>query len=949
MNQAVPELGSKDIEEELRAIHQREHHTLNTALHARGTDGEVAPQCGGQRHRFHVLPVHSELELRAALLSSSPMVALVDYTTELPPDVLVRLAGRRLHFPSEEHRLSRKFAGATLSLELLACRPLCRALLDDPAESFGEVQGLGISLEQGFRVLLERRVGYHRELLLSVERILQFVAERSDAHESDRRLCLPSETELQSEWLSFLERTAGKVARVAWQAWERGQGRQAAALALILETTAQSLSGTSYLRGSLVQLLERLQPGLGQLVSREPRTLLRWGEAAAQLGRIWDPGSPILDAVLREAEAMLPDPAATEALRESSRLRQSYFFWKAALAQHLDRLAARPTVEDFSASREALDRLQRHMLGQRQQNAPRLERALMALRLGGYLLDRRKAIEASAGHGSDEVARLASHYLSDGGFVDYARAIARSGPGRDSEERDDKLDEAIRLLVTTVDALRDQLDERFAHALPDWLRDRRPLRQQPGQGVLPIEHALERLGADFLKGGSHRKLLVLVMDGMSWPNAVELLLSLEEELGGRHAPLCWLPEGKQRLPVLAALPTTTEVSRAALLGGKLPRSGQMLSTTQDVGRFAEHVALNKQCEQAPRLLLRPELETSTGDARREAIDLILSSARVVGVVVNAIDDQLHGSRQMHLRYKASTIKPLGPLLDAAAEAGRAVLLCADHGHVPGSRLEYVGYRAAAGGSRWRTLAEDESSKRHELVLEGECVFRPRGKGRVVVLYRETDTYGSTASAGEHGGASLSEMVVPALLIGSHSLRKQLLAEDPDLSVAPLPRPGWWDLELAVAPGSLRAPPRSGRGAADKPKGSAREADAEVPGQARQLGFGLPEPPRPPAAPAPEPTSVWRQLLLNTPLLRFMAAEERQKLVERVEILASHKGQLPADVFARRIGVLPSRIAGVVADLDEALNLDGNRVVHYDRTGNQVRLDLELLRTLYAED
>lgn len=72
---------------------------------------------------------------------------------------------------------------------------------------------------------------------------------------------------------------------------------------------------------------------------------------------------------------------------------------------------------------------------------------------------------------------------------------------------------------------------------------------------MPIEHALEQSGADFLNGGSPRKLLVLVMDGMSWPNAVELLLSLEEELGGRHAPLCWMLEARQRLPVLAALPS----------------------------------------------------------------------------------------------------------------------------------------------------------------------------------------------------------------------------------------------------------------------------------------------------------------------------------------------------------------------------------------------------------
>jgi hypothetical protein len=122
-----------------------------------------------------------------------------------------------------------------------------------------------------------------------------------------------------------------------------------------------------------------------------------------------------------------------------------------------------------------------------------------------------------------------------------------------------------------------------------------------------------------------------------------------------------------------------------------------------------------------------------------------------------------------------------------------------------------------------------------------------------------------------------------------------------------------------------------------------------PVQTAQLGFGLAEPVRPAVAVAAEATSVWGRLLRRSALLTGMAEAEREKLVAKVELLASHKGQLAADVFARRIGVLPSRVAGVVADLDEALNLDGNRVVFYDRSGNQVRIDLELFRTLYSED
>ncbi len=70
-------------------------------------------------------------------------------------------------------------------------------------------------------------------------------------------------------------------------------------------------------------------------------------------------------------------------------------------------------------------------------------------------------------------------------------------------------------------------------------------------------------------------------------------------------------------------------------------------------------------------------------------------------MVNSVDDHLARGDQIRVGWDLASLKPLVWLLEAAQEAGRVVVVTADHGHVlhgPWSRSR----PQPGGGERWRT-------------------------------------------------------------------------------------------------------------------------------------------------------------------------------------------------------------------------------------------------------
>ncbi|RKH14941.1 BREX-2 system phosphatase PglZ [Corallococcus sp. CA053C] len=937
----APYLSLRDLEEEVGAIHRTRHRSPNVALYGRGEPASLIATMEGSSRSFQAVPVRCELELRQALQQAgdTPVVLLVDYGTDLPLDVEARLAGGRIHFVADARRVARLFGASAASAELLDS-PLAKALLEDLSVQAGPLPGATVDLETAWRWFLHRRVALPNEPGLSEDRILAFCATSPAGPEFGRYL--QERPRLRQALYDYLDRASGPVARITWRAWEAGQGRKLAALTLLLEAAAPALANDPNLKARMVGVLAQVDPSLQDAPLKDPALLLRWGELADRLVlRLTD---ELLSPLLEEAQSLLPAEDARDALADGRYLPGAFQRTADLLGEALVRATEHGSETHFRAASDLLVRLTRHHLARRQ--TERIERARMAMRLLAYRRER-PDIEELSRHGSsyEEMVLLAEEYSREGGYVDYALRLARGSAS-------DALGRGVEKVVAAIETLRDGDDARFARGLAAWMRAGRK-----SDRVVPIDTALDRFALQFLNGGAHRKLLVLLLDGMAWANAVELLMDLEAH---QVAPVRWRPKGAGATrallpPMLAALPTVTEVSRSAFFSGRLMAPGAQLDTGKDPDRFAEHRGLSGLIGVLPRLLLRHDVQSLNGAASEQARKLVLSEDRVVALVVNAIDEQLKGGRQIRVEYKLQTIKPLRDLLDAAALAGRAVLMVADHGHVPGSRMSRLAVPVEAGGARWRILAEEEAAHPNEVVFSEDEVWRPRGKKRVGLLFRESDSYGAMSHEGEHGGASLAEVVAPALLVASESLSRKYEAEgyeDREVEVVSFPRPGWWDYEVRPVQRPLHASPPVPM---SPPTVLNQEAFSfqvlPVPGpRAYEPLASRPQSQRAPAK-QKAASSPMGALLRKSPLLKDVAGKKRDelenKIIPWVEVLVEHEGRMPPDVFAQRTGELPFRVRGAVTKLAEWLNLDGQPVAFFDETEKVVRLDVEALKQMFG--
>jgi hypothetical protein len=300
-------------------------------------------------------------------------------------------------------------------------------------------------------------------------------------------------------------------------------------------------------------------------------------------------------------------------------------------------------------------------------------------------------------------------------------------------------------------------------------------------------------------------------------------------------------------------------------------------------------------------------------------------------VINAVDDRLAGASQVRDTWTVEAIRPLGALLRAAREAGRAVVLASDHGHV--WHRDAPPTPAAEAATRWRVA--DGAARDGEVLLEGT---RVRGLGdapRLIAAWAEETRYGA-ARNGYHGGASPQEMLAPLVLLADTTVRQ------PTPEPAEQRRPAWWD------------GPRPGRSA----EGGHHAVPAPAPRPRTPAGYLFPpeppaeaEPVAPPGLPSgPAPAGVdWPGRLVRSPIYRAQRQAVRKfapddELVVRVlEALDGQGGAMTPAALARHVGVPPIRLDGLVAKVQRLLNLDGYDVLRLDRSRDLVELDLALLK------
>jgi len=267
--------------------------------------------------------------------------------------------------------------------------------------------------------------------------------------------------------------------------------------------------------------------------------------------------------------------------------------------------------------------------------AARVERVEMATRLCRWLVTAPPALPAFQGRATD--------YVTAGAYADWARTRLVGG------DQSAEFSRALNGLSVQVAARREQINRSFAESLKAWNET------GSSSSLLGVEEILGRVVAPLVQ---HAPVLLLVVDGLSAPVFAEL----EQDI----LRLGWVSMQPAGAPwpgaAVAALPTVTEVSRASLLSGRLTTGGQ----AQERAAFSAYEGFAPHARTgAPLLFHKGDLLGGDGLAAevREAVGN--RERKLIGVVYNAIDDQLDGADQLHLRWTLEDLRLLPALLHEA--------------------------------------------------------------------------------------------------------------------------------------------------------------------------------------------------------------------------------------------------------------------------------------------
>lgn len=568
----------------------------------------------------------------------------------------------------------------------------------------------------------------------------------------------------------------------------------------------------------------------------------------------------------------------------------------------------------------AVRSLSEHRRAQGPEVRARIERTRMAQRLFRWLATR-PAVEASHVGGAIE------RHLEEIGWVD--RALEHIEAGGDSDEQ---LKAAYDGLAVLVRELRHEIDRAFAPVLATWTA----AGADPGS-MLTVETFLERVVKPVVREAPGRRVLLIVLDGMSAAIATEL----GEELRASWAEFDPVAEGApRRRAMAAALPTVTSVSRTSLFAGRLTHGSQ-----RDEAQLFP--ALRFWSGAPAAVFHKDDLRAdSAGHTFGPALTEALVDGRThVAVVLNAIDDRLAKEQKLgDGAWQTSHIPGLQELLRLAASQGMAVVITSDHGHV----VDRHGGMVEAGSplsARHRSPGGEVGPA--EVALHGARVVHPEPGGSIVALW-DADSRYTTRKAGYHGGASLAEFTIPVLaFLPFGAPPPPVWRELGDQ------RPAWWSAE--------EHPPRPASfatlDASAVPKRQARQKPSKSQTQLARTHDSLFDVAVVPAtenedllvtAALVSPDDALVAALFDSETFQgqtgLLARKPPMDKVERaIRALLDAGGTLPVTALAQRVSYPVTRADGFAAILRQLLNYDGVQVLETLPDGRTVRLDLSLLR------
>src|SRR5699024_8317596 len=293
-------------------------------------------------------------------------------------------------------------------------------------------------------------------------------------------------------------------------------------------------------------------------------------------------------------------------------------------------------------------------------------------------------------------------------------------------------------------------------------------------GALGVEDLLAQVVVPLAKA---TPTLLLVVDGLSMSAATQIAAEAAADGWGEGTVL----GAHGRIGALSVLPSLTGRSRTSLLVGQLHEgdAGDETAGFRDIVKGAG--LWSRPGSQAPifhkkdldALVAGRALATEVAEAIGDT-----EGRRLVAAVLNYVDDTLHHTDPGGTDWSIHTITHLHALLRAAYQAGRAVIITSDHGHViergPTLHSGHTVYGQ-------RAHADLERVDDGEVLISGPRVLTA---GNAAVLAVDEDIRYGARSAGYHGGAAPAEVVVPVLALYPAARPEQLGA----LGEV---RPSWW--------------------------------------------------------------------------------------------------------------------------------------------------------------
>lgn len=625
-------------------------------------------------------------------------------------------------------------------------------------------------------------------------------------------------------------------------------------------------------------------------------------------------GYQAMDAALGKAEQILASLDLASVIERSPVLPASM---QSRLSRYAHALSSVLAGGDTSLAEAALADVKQHVLASFTAQQETMQRAEMAIRLVRWL---KLAPETFA-----NTAAALSEYIKQGSFADWARSVVWSGDAHEG------LSKVYHLVTERVGEKREAQNKAFAQHMDSIARgDVLP------DNFIPVEAALQRLVAPIAK---ENPVLFLVLDGMS----EAVYRELNEDLVKHH----WLElrtESAQDAPCLvAALPTITQVSRCSLLSGFLQKGG----AADEKKAFAAHPELKKLASTKfpPTVYHKADLIQSGSGALNDDVRSKLANTeyRLLGMVINAIDDQLSSSSQVSVGWTLDSISLLRQVLEAAREAGRVVIITSDHGHV----LDHDSFyqpSALESGERYR-LASDNIFE-YEVQLSGNRVVTT--DSTVVLPWSERLRYTKSKSMGYHGGASLQEVVIP-LGVFAHSAHAGAL---PGWVEVPRHLPEWWHAESIVneVAGSYTSSVQDAAltaGKVTKKSKKAKESEA-VAGVMGDMFVSSTEV----VLVGATQRSAWIDTLFGSSIYQQVknragrTAVKEEQLRALIQLLDQHQGQVMEAVVLRHLAIPKLRLRGFLAGAQKLLNIDGYPILSVDRESQTIKLSISDLKTQF---